>query len=93
MKRAAVAEVQKAMALAEKRALDSVAEERVKMERILIETNNNNNNNNKFNSDSVGQPDNTQTKDQVTRHFFVSFASCHKVAVAKACLVALSKPR
>ena len=68
VKRAAVAEVQKAMALAEKRALDSVAEERVKMERILIETNNNNNNNSssKFNSDNSGQPENTQAKDQVT---------------------------
>ena len=66
MKRAAVAEVQKAMALAEKRALDSVAEERVKMERILIETNNNNNNSSKFNSDNSGQPENTQAKDQVT---------------------------
>ena len=65
VKRAAVAEVQKAMALAEKRALDSVAEERVKMERILIETNNNNNSSSKFNSDNSGQPENTQAKDQV----------------------------
>ena len=71
MKRAAVAEVQKAMALAEKRALDSVAEERVKMERILIETNNNNNNNSsKFNSDNSGQPENTQAKDQVTLNLY-----------------------
>jgi hypothetical protein len=31
------------MALAEKRALDSVAGERIKMERILLEANNNNN--------------------------------------------------
>ena len=79
MKRAAVAEVQKAMALAEKRALDSVAEERVKMERILIETNNNNNNNNnsssKFNSDNSGQPENTQAKDQVTLNLYLVFTS------------------
>jgi hypothetical protein len=62
-----VAEVQKAMALAEKRALDSVSEERVKMERILLETNNNNNNNNnlKFNSENLAQPETTHSKDQV----------------------------
>ena len=72
MKRAAVAEVQKAMALAKKRALDSVAEERVKMERILIETNNNNNNSSsKFNSDNSGQPENTQAKDQVTLNLYL----------------------
>ena len=70
MKRDAVAEVQKDMALAEKRALDSVAEERVKMERILIETNNNNNNSSKFNSDNSGQPENTQAKDQVTLNLY-----------------------
>ena len=76
MKRAAVAEVQKAMALAEKRALDSVAEERVKMERILIETNNNNNNSSsKFNSDNSGQPENTQAKDQVTLNLYLVFTS------------------
>ncbi len=65
-----MAEVQKAMALAEKRALDSVTEERVKMERILLETNNNNNNNNnnlKFNSENLAQPETTHSKDQVVK--------------------------
>ena len=73
MKRAAVAEVQKAMALAEKRALDSVAEERVKMERILMETNNNNNNNNananaisnKYISENAGHVEITSNRDKV----------------------------
>jgi hypothetical protein len=74
VKRAAVAEVQKAMALAEKRALDSVAEERIKMERILMEaTNNNNNNNNsgnsnnKYTSETLGHSENVEqaAKDQV----------------------------
>ena len=69
MKRAAVAEVQKAMALAEKRALDSVAEERVKMERILMETNNNNKNanaiSNKYISENAGHVEITSNRDKV----------------------------
>ena len=59
VKRAAVAEVQKAMALAEKRALDSVSGERIKMERILMEANNNNNTSNsrKYNNDNINVND------------------------------------
>ena len=58
------------MALAEKRALDSVAEERIKMERILMEANNNNNNNNsrKYNTDEIAGSANQLSqaaKDQV----------------------------
>jgi hypothetical protein len=66
VKRAAVAEVQKAMALAEKRALESVAGERIKMERILMEANNNR----KFNPEDISGATNNQvsqaSKDQVS---------------------------
>ena len=60
------------MALAEKRALDSVAEERIKMERILMEANNNNNNINnsrKYNTDEIAGSANQLSqaaKDQVS---------------------------
>ena len=69
VKRAAVAEVQKAMALAEKRALDSVSGERIKMERILMEANNNNNNSNnisnsrKYNNDNINVNDHSTSQD------------------------------
>jgi hypothetical protein len=67
------------MALAEKRALDSVSGERIKMERILMEANNNNNNTNnrKYNNnDNINVNVNDQhstsqdlaAKDQVMIH-------------------------
>lgn len=65
------------MALAEKRALDSVSGERIKMERILMEANNNNNSSNsrKYNNDNINVNDQHSTsqefaaKDQVINDF------------------------